>query len=405
MEQQKTLKLESIQKRELCHSELHERLGVCNRVVLNLFQDLSRVGQRTWRSLNRCRNEFGTTRTVFEMSSRQVKANSFLLILFVWAFCSTNALAQHSTVYTSVLATKVFVVGAANAETGLFYQTSSEDTTWGHTGPGNIRAFGVAVYAPSRGQVICIASGNGVHRTTDGGKSWKITTGWQVTEVLWVTIDQKNPENIFCATPYGVFRTKDGGVKWEEKNHGLNAKFTSSIIIDHTDSKILYCSTEDGVYRSDDGAGTWMRTGLSVGGIRIVVQHPKDPSVLFAGTEDDGIYRTRNGGKWWEKCEAGLDQSTFYTIAFDPNNPQTMYAGGYITGVYKSTDGGDSWRRVNEGLSTLNVHSIAVDPTNGNRIYAATLWGGVYRSDDAGASWHHAGLSGSEVWRIIVEPF
>jgi photosystem II stability/assembly factor-like uncharacterized protein len=335
-----------------------------------------------------------------------MKANPFLLVLILgFALGSAEALAQHSTVYASVVSTKLFVVGAANAETGLFYQRSSDDTTWEHTGANNIRAFGVAVYAPSRGQTICIASGNGVHQTTDGGKSWKITTGWQITEVLCVTIDPKDPAVIFCATPYGVYRTTDGGTSWEEKNNGLRARFVSSVIIDHSNSKTLYCSTEDGVYCSEDGANTWKRTGLSVGGVRIVVQHPKDANILFAGTDDYGIYGTRNAGKYWEKCEAGLDHSTFYTIAFDPNNPQMMYAGGYVTGVYKSTDGGQSWRRVSEGLTMLNVHSIAVDPTNSSRVYAATLWGGVYRSDDAGATWHHAGLSGSQVWRIIVQPF
>lgn len=335
-----------------------------------------------------------------------MKARSFLLALTLgYRLGSPEVLAQESTVYATVVSTKLFVVGAPNPRTGLFYQRASNDTTWGHMGADNIRAFGVAVYAPSRGQLICIASGNGIHKTTDGGKRWKITTGWQITEVLWVTIDPRDPEKIFCATPYGVFRTTNGGASWEEKNNGLKAKFTSSVIIDHADSHTLYCSTEDGVYRSSDGANTWRRTGLSVGGARIVVQHPSDASILFAGTDDYGIYRTRNGGTYWEKCEAGLDHSTFYTIAFDPKNPQTMFAGGYVTGVYKSADGGQSWRPMNEGLTTLNVHSIAVDPTDSNRVYAATLWGGVYRSDDGGTTWHQAGLSGSQVWTITVQPF
>jgi photosystem II stability/assembly factor-like uncharacterized protein len=190
-----------------------------------------------------------------------------------------------------------------------------------------------------------------------------------------------------------------------ERNAGLQGKFTSAVIIDHSNSNILYCSTEDGVYRSDDGASTWRRSGLSVGGIRVIAQHPSDARVLAAGTEDHGIYITRNGGKYWEKCEAGLDHATFYTIAFNPGNPQTLYAGGYVTGVYKSTDGGVSWMRTNSGLTNLNVHSIAVDPTVSDRVYAATQWGGVFRSDDAGESWHNVGLNGSQVWTITVQPF
>lgn len=333
-----------------------------------------------------------------------MKSLCFLLLL-AFIILPSSLFSQESTVYASVLSTKLFVVGAANPETGLYYQRPGEDTVWHHTGPKTIRDFGVAVHDPAKGQLICLASGNGVHKTTDGGKTWKITTGWEITEVLGVTIDRTNPDFILCATPYGAFRTLDGGATWLERTKGIHQKFTSSVIIDHQNSNILYCSTEDGVYRSDNRGDSWTRTGLNVGGVRVVVQSPKDPKVLVAGTDDYGIYVTRNGGAYWEKSEAGLDHSTFYTIVFDPTNPQVLYAGGYVSGVYKSIDGGVSWKLKNTGMGCLNVHSIAVDPTNPNRVYAGTIWSGVFRSDNGGESWRNVGLSGSQVWKITVEPF
>jgi photosystem II stability/assembly factor-like uncharacterized protein len=326
-------------------------------------------------------------------------------VLVLVVMIPARLLSQESMVYVSVLSTKLFVVGAANPETGVFYKKTTDDTVWQHTGPKNIRDFGVAVHTPSRGQLICIAAGNGLHKTTDGGKTWKTTTGWQVTEVLSVAIDKVNPNFILCTTPYGVFRTLDGGTTWVERNNGINQLFVSSVIIDYSDSNTLFCSTEDGVYKSGDQGNSWKRTGLSVGGVRVVVQHPKDPNTLIAGTDDYGIYMTHSGGTYWEKCAAGLDHSTFYAIVFDPNNPQILYAGGYVTGVYKSIDGGQSWKRMNDGLTNLNIHSLAVDPTNSNRVYAGTLWSGVFRSLDGGASWRSAGLTGSQVWTITVQPF
>ena len=122
-------------------------------------------------------------------------------------------------------------------------------------------------------------------------------------------------------------------------------------------------------------------------------------------TENHGIFITRNGGTSWEKIEAGLDHQTFYTIAFDPGKPDTMYAGGFATGVYKSVDGGKNWKRTSNGLTNLNVHSIAVNPTNGNQVYAATMWSGIFRSDNAGDTWRNAGLDGSQVWTITIQPF
>jgi photosystem II stability/assembly factor-like uncharacterized protein len=330
---------------------------------------------------------------------------SFLFAGLLIVVSPAELFSQGSTVYASVLSTKLFVVGAANPETGLYHQRSSEDTVWHHMGARNIREFGVAVHTPSRGQLICLASGNGVHMTTDGGITWKVTTGWQITEVLAVTIDVANPDFMLCGTPYGVFRTLDRGTTWVECNNGIAQKFTSSVIIDHSNSSILYCSTEDGVYRSEDRGNTWKRTSLNVGGVRVVVQSPRDPNVLIAGTDDHGIYVTRNGGRYWEKCEAGLDHLTFFTITFDPVNPKILYAGGYMTGVYKSIDEGVSWTRKNTGLSNLNLHSIAVDPTSSNRVFAGTQWGGVFRSDDGGDTWRNVGLSGSQVWQITVQPF
>jgi photosystem II stability/assembly factor-like uncharacterized protein len=335
-----------------------------------------------------------------------MKSTATVIICCVLMIAVPSALlAQQSTVYASVLSTKLFVVGAANPETGLYFQQPAEDTVWHHLGPKTIREFGVAVHAPSRGQTICLAAGNGVHRTTDGGKTWKITTGWQVTEVLCVIIDRKDPNVIFCGTPYGVFRTLDGGMTWTECNTGIAQTFTSSIIIDGTNPNMLYCATEDGVYRSENRGDTWNRTGLSVGGVRVIAQSPADKNLLIAGTDDYGIFITRNGGRIWEKTESGLDHQTFYTIVFDPINPKVLYAGGYITGVYKSTDGGTSWTRKNNGISVLNIHSIAVDPTNNNRVFAGSMWGGVYRSEDGGNTWKQAGLNGSQVWQIVVEPY
>jgi len=328
-----------------------------------------------------------------------------LLCLFIVTVPSV-LVARQSTVYASVLSTKLFVVGAANPETGLYIQQQpTEDTVWHHNGPKTIRDFGVAVHAPSKGQVICLASGNGVHRTTDGGKTWKITSGWEITEVLCIVIDRSDPNVMFCGTPYGVFRTLDGGTKWTECTNGIKEKFTSSVIIDYTNPSVLYCATEGGVYRSENRGDAWTRTGLSVGGVRVVVQSPKDANTLVAGTDDYGIYITHNGGRYWEKSEAGLDHQTFYAIVFDPSNPQVLYAGGYVTGIYKSTDGGISWTRKNNGISVLNIHSLAVDPTNSSRVFAGSMWGGVYRSNDGGDTWHKAGLSGSQVWQIIVEPY
>jgi len=315
-----------------------------------------------------------------------------------------TATGQQSTVYAVVVSTKMFVVGAANPQTGIFYQPSGNDTIWSHTGPTTIRAFDFGIASVSENAIMYIASGNGVHRSTDGGKTWKITTGWEITEVLSLCTDPHDAETVYIATAYGIFKTVDGGDSWQEMNAGLDRTFTSCVLADRFTPGVVYCSGEGGAYISRNGGLTWSRMGLSVGNVRVVNQHPRDPQLLVAGTETNGIYLSTNGGRWWEKSEAGVDHETFYAIAFDPNNPDILYAGGYVTGVYKSVDRGESWKRMNSGLDFPTIHALAVDPRNSKTVYAGGYWGGVFRSDDGAASWQGAGLPEGQVWNIFIQP-
>jgi len=315
-----------------------------------------------------------------------------------------SVFAQTSTVYATVIATKLFVVGAANPQVGLFYQGTADDTVWQHLGPNNVRASGMAVAPSTKRNTLYIAAGNGLHKSTDGGKSWRVTTGWEITEVLWASPDPRDSNVVYIATAYGIYKTTDGCKTWKQMNAGLTSTFTPCVIADYSNPSIVYCATEDGVFGSTNGASSWQRLGLSVSNTRIIVQHPTEPGTLAVGTENNGIYISHNSGKWWTRCEAGVDHLTFYAIAFDPNNPDVMYAGGYVTGVYKSVDAGKSWKRQNDGLTSLSFHSLAVDPANSNRIYAAAIWGGVFKSDNGGTTWRKAGLGESEVWTLVIRP-
>jgi photosystem II stability/assembly factor-like uncharacterized protein len=327
-----------------------------------------------------------------------------LLTMVLMAWCSLQLAAQESTIYISVVAQKSFTVGSANGRTGIYFQHPSDDTAWGHCGPSNIRAFGVAVHPGTNQQVIYIASGNGLHKSSDGGATWRITTGWRITEVQYVCPDPRDVNTVYLACAYGVFRTSDGCMTWKECNAGLSSTFVTCVLVDNMRPGLVYCATEGGAYSSTNSGSTWTRMNLSVAGVRTIAQNPKEPDVLMVGTEENGIYRTTNGGKWWTKCEAGIDHPTFYTIAYDPQNPSTVYAAGYVTGVYKSTNNGERWNRVNNGLSVLTFHSLAVDPRNSGRVYAAAYWGGVFRTDDGGASWRRTGLADSQVWNVTIHP-
>lgn len=334
------------------------------------------------------------------------KLVSLLLLLFLTQL--SFGASSEALVYVVTLSTGYTHTGMVIPLSALFYQPVSVDSNWQYLGRPNNRIYNVDFHRLSKGKMIAMATHTGVHQSFDFGKTWKLTTDWRMTEVNSIAIDQKNSEIIYAGSPYGFYKTINKGKSWEKCNNGLesiDAQFVTAIVIDFSNPERIFCSTEDGVFISNDAAKSWRRTDISIRNIRVVVQHPANPKILVAGTEDNGLYFTTDGGNVWEKRDNGVGHSTFYAIAFDPNNQDVIYAGGYQTGVYKSIDGGMKWTRSHKGLDNLNIHAVAVTPNDSKRIYAGTMGNGVYMSEDGGKSWKYIGIKNGYVSAIKIESF
>lgn len=295
--------------------------------------------------------------------------------------------------------TKKFRIGSQENPTVGLFSTSDRGKHWRHYGWQYFKCFSVAI---AEKQIFYLACGNGVFKSNDGGQSWAITTGENITECLKVAIDPGNPDHVYAATAYGIFKTTDGGRTWQEKNRGLTSTFTPTVIIDRANPRRLFCATEAGIHRSDDGAEQWQPIALLGLGIRTMVQHPEQHNYLMAGTEDDGVFISQDHGKTWQQKITGLTHKTIYALTFAPQNPKILYAGTFQGGIYKSTDGGDSWLPVNNNLGNLDLHALVVDPADERTVYAGTLNDGVWLSEDAGGSWRFIGLETSQVWDMVV---
>lgn len=324
-----------------------------------------------------------------------------LLVFALAAFgCVGPLQAQQDTIYMSVLNSRKHRLGAQdNPVVGLFLSTDA-GTTWTHKGwRGYIRTF--YTEAGSDG-ALWSACGNGVLRSTDGGNSWRITTGWQITEVLKVKVDPRMPSVAYAASAYGVFKTEDNGETWQERNKGFLKPFISDIVIDRDRPGRLLATSEDGIYLSTNGGGDWHREGLNGKGVRTLTQHPVVSGLFFAGTEDDGIFVSRDGGTSWSATNSGLTNLTVYSIACDRSNPDVLYAGTHGGGVYRSADAGKSWKQKVEGLSNLVIHSIVVLPSNPSVIFAGSLNGGLFKSTDSGDHWSFDSQEEAQVWGLWV---
>jgi len=233
----------------------------------------------------------------------------------------------------------------------------------------------------------------------------------------------------YGATGGGVWKTTDGGINWESVSDGsvFGTGSVGAIALSDSDPNTIYVgmgesairgnvSHGDGVYKSTDAGKTWKRIGLEdsrqISRIRV---HPKNPDIVYVAAqghvwgpnEQRGIFRSKDGGKTWEKILYRSDKAGACDLALDPGNPNVLYAGlwevyrkpwtlesgGPGSGIFKSTDGGDTWTEItrNQGLphGTIGIVGIAVSPVNSDRVWAIIEAedGGVFRSDNGGRTW------------------
>src|SRR5437879_7299173 len=163
-----------------------------------------------------------------------------------------------------------------------------------------------------------------------------------------------------------------------------------------------------GVLRVHDDPSDLPRIG------RIIVD-PQNPNRLFVAAlghaygpnPERGVFRSKDGGKSWQKILFHDENTGAIDLAFEPGNPKTIYATLWQTrrppwsiyppsngpgcGLYRSIDGGDHWERVSgQGLPSEGMGriGIACAPSNRRRIYLIVdaKEGGLFRSDNSGQS-------------------
>ena len=227
----------------------------------------------------------------------------------------------------------------------------------------------------------------------------------------------------------GVWKTTDAGTTWNNVSDGFfEAGSVGAIAVADSDPNVVYVGTGTaclrtnvspgvGIYRSGDGGKTWVHAGLrdagQIGRVRI---HPTNPDLVYAAvlgnvfkpTPTRGVFRSKDGGKTWEKVLFVDERTGASELSMDATNPRIMYAamweygrlpwkvisGGPGSGLYKSTDGGETWERMKEGLpEEMGKMAIAVSRSNPEKVYALIESDsnederGLYVSNDAGKNW------------------
>jgi photosystem II stability/assembly factor-like uncharacterized protein len=301
--------------------------------------------------------------------------------------------------FAAVFMVRGSVAGANVGSYGAFVQTGG-DTSWRKLNRSNAICFGITHSTAGWGKRVYLACGNGVHRSTDDGATWKILTSWQTEEIRVVLPDPDDSTLIYAGTPFGVFKSTDDGATWVAKRKGFKKFYIQQLIMDCENRKVLYAASEDDLYRSSDQGEHWqpLKTGLTQ--FTGLAQHPRDPETLIVGCEDKGVFVSHDTGRTWTSV---IPTMSWYAFTFTTDG-EVLYAGGFGTGLWQSTDGGNHWLRLDFTIDCEAISAIGVDPRNGNTIVVGTHGQGVYVSSDRGGTWRFDGLRGAIVQQLEFLP-
>lgn len=326
-----------------------------------------------------------------------------MLCFLVFPF---SVFAQENTLYFTIRQRQRSSVIGENTELKGLYRGNYKDTVWQHLGWKNNIVWSVAVDTTSHGKYIFLGCLNGVMRSMDFGKTWKVITDWRVSDVLQVQIDPVNPQIIYASTPTGVFKSTNFGETWKAKNKGLNPThqtFISCLFIDQSNPQTILAGTAGGIVFSNNGGNQWQSLALENIEIHTLVANPMNERELLCATENEGIFQSMDKGKSWKTLNEGLPTQTIYTIVYEPQNPTVLYCGGHQSGICKSEDGGKTWQTLSNALSGKSIRKIVLHPQEPHLVFVACLEGGLYRSEDSGQTFSCVGECNAQVWDIFLD--
>ncbi|MCY3584006.1 MAG: glycosyl hydrolase [Chloroflexota bacterium] len=266
---------------------------------------------------------------------------------------------------------------------------------------------------------IDVSHGDGVYKSSDGGRSWQHCGLGDTRHIGKLRIHPQDPDTVFVAAlghafgrndQRGVFRSRDGGASWQRVLFVSDKAGAVDLSIDQNNPRIVYASIwearrdfhtiqsggeDSGIWRSLDGGDSWQnissQPGLPAGtlGKIGIAASPAQPGRVYALIEHEqqqGMYRSDDYGDSWIFTARNFDitsRSWYYMhLTACPQDADTVWVNNLR--LWKSIDAGKSFAQV--GTPHGDNHDLWIDPKNPLRMVQGND-GGACVSLNGGASW------------------
>ena len=301
---------------------------------------------------------------------------------------------------------------------GRIYMSSNKGLTWAQIYARDSWDISTFAVDPQSSAIIYAGTWNGaLFKSTNGGTTWApLNSGLPTSDnIRFIAVDRSNSSTVYLGTQnHGIMKSSDGGASWSATNNNVAFTRVEDIVMDPVNPSTVYIAAQDaannqGYYKSTDGGGNWAKLPVNTwinwtsgNDIAIDSTNTNIIYVIF----DRSIQKSLDGGASW--TEYPVSNAQVNCIVIDPRNPQILYAGTNGAGVFKSANGGVSWTPINNGMRALRTpggspHSLAVDKSNPDYVYAGTIFGG-YRSSNGGRTWENMGHPQGSMVAILTHP-
>jgi photosystem II stability/assembly factor-like uncharacterized protein len=229
-----------------------------------------------------------------------------------------------------------------------------------------------------------ISPGGGIYKTTDGGRTWKLSGLVETQAIGRIVVHPRDPNTVYVAAlghiwnanrERGLYTSTDGGATWQLSKFISDKAGFVDVAMDPSDPNTLY-------------AASWERV--------------RGPYFLKSGGPGSALWKTTDAGKTWTEIKGGGFPETMkgrIGLAIAPSNPKIIYAmveadtvmgapkGGKRqvrpSGLYRSTDAGVTWTKMNSAnVRPFYYSQVRVDTKNPDRVYFSST--PVLFSDDGG---------------------